>query len=83
MSETNLDFLQFDRIVEINGYKLLCNKNYCSKRRNVICESEKFKKYMEENNINYKQLILNNQKSINEFLHTFDDIKVIKIIGYY
>lgn len=83
MSETNIRLLHFDRIVEINGYSLPCNKNYCSNRRNVVCESEKLKKYMEDNNIDYTQLFFNNQKSVNEFLRKFDDIKVIEISGYH
>lgn len=72
-----------DRIVEINGFELFVLDNLRFNRRNVICYSNKLKLYITLNglrndNTEHKIIIgdlINN--------NTFDDIKIIKVKGYY
>lgn len=72
-----------DRIVEINGFNLFGHDDYRIDRRNVICYSNKLQAY-----ITLNKLTNDNSKSINAiadliYNNTFDDIKMIKVAGYY
>lgn len=76
-----MEILKSDRIVEINGIKLFGHENYRPTRRNIICESEKLTKYMKDNNINMTNP--NNIFQISSIINLFDDVKMVKIAGYY
>ena len=74
--------LETDRIVKINNFNLCVIQNINHNRRNIRCKSNKLSKYIEDNklnpNINYEHMF-----QIQNVLNTFDDIELIKIVGYY
>lgn len=72
-----------DRIIEINGFELFVHDNLKFNRRNVICYSNKLQLYITLNklrNDNTEHCII-----IGDLINknTFDDIKVIKVKGYF
>jgi len=73
--------LDSDRIVEINGCRFIVHDTFSKNRRNVICHSNMLESYIKSNNLsktNYEHIIL-----IGQMLKNFNDIKVVKIDGYY
>ena len=79
----NYEMLETDRIIKINNFKIFVNDNYVHHRRNIECYSYKLDKYIKYNNLskdNKEHIIL-----IGNIIKDkqFDDIELIKIIGYY
>lgn len=72
-----------DRIVEINGYRLMVHQNIDYNRRNVICYSRKMDEYILRHNLTEETI--KNKIKINEFFNEnqFDDIVIMKVDGYY
>lgn len=71
-----------DRIVEINDITLYVRDDYRLNRRNVICYSNKLQLYMtlhKLRNVIEDRIIIGNLINKN----IFDDIKVIKVKGYF
>jgi hypothetical protein len=75
--------LKDDRIVSINGIGLMVTADYTSKRRNVSCYSDKFNEYLLKNNLS-KDNIDDEIKISQDFNRKkFDDIKLVKVEGFY
>ena len=70
-----------DRIVEINGMRLIVHQNYCTSRRNIACRSKKFEKIVS----NYTNSF-DATDTFNKYyyeLKELDDIEIIKVDGFY
>lgn len=88
-----IGLLETDRIIEINGYKLIVHDDCRLNRRNVVCHSDKLDLYIKLNNIPTDKVKFNNKITIGELInrsnpihkdgYLFDDIKLIKVDGYY
>ncbi len=79
----NNNFLEYTRIVEINGIKLFVTQDFKHNRKNLICKSNKLNSFIINKNIDIKKL--ENNIMISELLQNnyFDDIEVIEVKGYY
>jgi hypothetical protein len=83
MSQILSELLATDRVIQINGVNLFVLQNINPNRRNVICNSIKFENYIKENNLSMKNpehIILATKLIVNNY---FDDLELVKIVGYY
>ncbi len=73
----NTELQNTDRVVNINNFRLCVHDDYRTNRRNVICHSDKLQLYMTSNNLSGPPPVhwRNNPD--------FDDIKIIRVDGYY
>lgn len=73
-----------DRMVVINGIRLVVYDDFKSNRRNTICHSNTLAKYIEDNKLEKKDgrsFIL--QEFIQANKDKLDDIEVVGIDGFY
>jgi hypothetical protein len=73
-----------NRIVEINGIRLMILQNIDRNRKNYICTSNTFQKVIDaeikkDTNINIMKIT----KLLNKYIHLLQDIKIVKFDGNY
>ena len=74
-----------DRIIEINGIRLIVHDNIRTNRRNVICTSKKLERYLQQHNVNKEDFndICRIGRIISDNNNMFDYIQIVKVDGYY
>lgn len=74
-----------DRVVKINGESFFIKDNRINYRRNLSCESKKFKDYMDNANLPDKSdpmYISKIHELVVKYSDELDDLRIIKVIRW-